>query len=838
MNEFLCDIESELDDSDDERKIFLGDININWNENSYGTNEYKDLLDSFNATLTNHQITRPKSNALIDHVITQGVAWAMLSDTIELPGFSDHNAIISSFDVGKTCDKRERKITKNYIDHKKLERNFKLDVLKLFQSRNPNEKLACINQAINFALESACTVKTFKLRHPSVLDRWYSVKVLELMKKKDNLCSSLRKRRRKNLPFDNLKRKIKELDLELQTAITNSCKQYFHNVIKNGDTKKLWNDINERIGVKHKVKKIILQKQDETLTDELDVSSALNNHFINVAERSIPLASVSSENLNRFNTIKSVQNSLVLEATTCDEVFSVIRGLDKNKAVGSDNVSVSILQTLNFHLCVYLSDLINCMYESGIYPDALKEGLVVAIPKCTKATEEDDYRPVTILKCLNKPIEIVLHRRLETYFDKIDVLDPNQFGFVKNSSTEPPVMELLHHAFEALNRGKKLGVVFLDLRKAFDSMPHSTLIDKMESYGVRGSALNLIESYFSNRSQAVKIGNVKSSFMKVIRGIAQGSNIGPLLFNIYLNDFMNLKLKANKTVRFADDTIVIYEFEDAKEFTENVQHDMAIAVKYFEDNGMSLNVNKSNFIIFHSKKTPNLPNKISMNDGNSLIRVTTSKYLGVEFDEHLTFKNHLEKLSKSLISTVNLLGKLKWHLPTSILKSIYFAHFHSHLCYIPFVWSFCAEKFVKPIQTLQNRALKHVFHLPVLYHTENLYTGPAKSILPVKGIALMMTLNFIHKVLKNNIHTNLKFSIVHSRTRQNNSIANSKTPKNTFGSRDLLSIAPRIYNTLPEVVRFSRSINEFKFKLKLLLRNCNVQFLNTSQFSLLNTKFN
>lgn len=839
MNSFMSDLEAELNDESIEKKIITGDININTREDSNISRDYRLLIDSNNAKIINGHITRPKSNSTLDHQIIQSIDYNHMICTIEVPGLSDHNALLSAFDVSLTNTPKNKLIQKKFVDHKKLFESFKLNNKKFNSPSNfnPDRKLELINQAINNSMSKSCTVRNYKIKNASPLSSWWSVKVLELLKEKDDLSMKIRKRKNKMLPCDELKLRISILDKNLRDAMSNSYQEHFNNILKDGDAKKIWSEINKTIGTKKAVKKITLEKNNEIITDSIDVGNSLNDFFINIGEKIIPSANISVENLNKFNTLPNVQNSLFLEPTNAFEVFSIIRDLDKNKAIGADNISVSIIKTLNPRLCVYVAELINCMFETGIYPKELKEGLVTAIPKCTNATVEDEFRPITVLKCINKPVEKIINIRLEKYFEDLGVLDKNQFGFVKNSSTEPAVLELYHHALSSLEKDENLGVVFLDIRKAFDSMPHDTVLAKMECYGVRGIPLNLFQSFFSDRTQAVKIGSVLSEFMEVIRGIAQGSIIAPSIFNLNLNDFKDLNLKAVASQRYADDTILIYKFQNEQDFIENVKVDLLKTIEYFRINGMALNVNKSNFIIFHKKKSLHLPNKIKLDDQNAIHRVTNCRYLGIEFDENLTFKTHIEKLISKLSAAVNIIRKLKWHLPTSILKSIYYAYFHSHLCYIPFIWGFCAESLIKPIQVLQNRALKHVFHLPILYHTVDLYSGPAKGILPIKGLITQMTLCFIKKVIANLTRSNIKFDIITGKTRQNGQISRiGKPPSTSYGKRDIMNVAPIIFNKLPKELIQSR-FGSFKIKLKQILETIPEQLLNLSQFSLFTIQF-
>lgn len=402
ITDLLGDVENELNDDSVEGKIMIGDLNINLKERSNLTDEYNTLLESFNAKILNQQITRPKSNAIIDHVITQSIEGKAITHTIELPGFSDHNAILTSIEIEKD-EVRGKTIQKKYVDHKKLEKIFKIDEAKFYSTENPEERLECISDAIIDALQSSSTVKTFKLKRPSILSSWLSVKVLELMRKKDHLYSNLRKRRKKNLPCDKLVSEIKTLEKDLKKSTLHSYKEHYNNMAKDGSIKEMWKEINDNIGNKKTNKKLLIEKNNNIITNTGDIANSLNDHFVNVGEKIIPASSISIETLNKFCTLARNEKSFFLDPTTCEEVFDEIRVLNKNKSAGSDEINIAIIKTLNIHLTPFITDLINCMFDQGIYPDKLKEGVVTPIPKHPKARTEDDFRPVTVLKAINKP---------------------------------------------------------------------------------------------------------------------------------------------------------------------------------------------------------------------------------------------------------------------------------------------------------------------------------------------------------------------------------------------------------------------------------------------------
>lgn len=832
LSSFLLDIEQELvDDNEDQKKIICGDMNINILEKSRIAEEYKRTIKSSNAVIINDSVTRPKSNSLIDHLIVKNIHTNIRIDTLEVPALSDHNALLCAISMTASIKKRKI-IEKKFTNHKILSKCFKLPP-NTTEEIDVNEEMSKLIKSIQCAYNSATTIKKFHIKKPSFLSSWYSVKVLDLLKKKDALYTKMRKRKSKLLPYSQLMDKILNVEKELDSAIVNSYDKYVKKHMENSSIKTIWDNINESYGIKKMKKPLIIEKNGKLSTNQYDNATLMNNYFLNVAEEAIPSTFVSVELSNKFSTIERVKDSIFLNPTSPEEIFNIIKNLDSNKAIGDDGINVSTLKTLNIHIAERLSIIINHMFECGSYPDSLKIGIVVPLPKNNNASLLSDFRPITVLTILNKIFEIVLDERLQNFLEKIKIMDPNQYGFVKNSSCESPVMEMNQKILDALNNGKKIGVVFLDISKAYDSMPHKILLHKMENYGIRGTPLKLFENYFHKRQQCVKIDSIKSEFKEIFRGIAQGSNTGPIIFNIFVNDFKKLTLNASCNLRYADDTALIYNIDCMDDFHEKVRTDISTVMEYFRINGMKLNLNKSKYMIFRTKHdNSKIPNKINISS-NTIERVTSYKYLGITFDEKMSFSDHLKNLEKKLIATTNLVGKIRKNVPTHILKKIYFAHFHSHICYVPFIWGFCNDTLVKPIQTLQNKILKYVFKLPSTFNTQQLFEGPAKGILPVKGIILQLTLTFIYKAINKKIHTNIKFPINNSNTRQNQQLKHFTTTKTNYGKRGINFVAPKIFNKLPMEVRKSHSVGSFKYRAKQYLYGITPKLIKASQFSLL-----
>ena len=192
------------------------------------------------------------------------------------------------------------------------------------------------------------------------------------------------------------------------------------------------------------------------------------------------------------------------------------------------------LKLSKYLLAPLLSNVRNESICDGFFPDNLKIAKVVPLFKSGDSEIPTNYRPISVLRYFSKIFEKALHVRLNDYFTKNNLLSQQQYGFCNNHSTSLPITDLYENLLYHLDKKLISCAVFLDLRKAFDSVNHSVLLTKLEHYGVRGNALKLVQSYLSNRKQYVQGGDIKSSSNSIISGLSQGSILGPLFFlNIY-----------------------------------------------------------------------------------------------------------------------------------------------------------------------------------------------------------------------------------------------------------------------------------------------------------------
>ena len=262
-------------------------------------------------------------------------------------------------------------------------------------------------------------------------------------------------------------------------------------------------------------------------------------------------------------------------------------------------------------------------------------------------------------------------------------------------------------------------VFFVDLEKAFDTVNHAILIKKLEYYGIRGIASQWFCSYLSNRKQFVSLGGSKSTECDITCGVPQGSILGPLLFLIYIND-MNLSLKRSLVHHFADDTNLLYSDKCLRTLRKTMNIELKYLFEWLCANRLSLNVDKTEFIIFRPGTTKTERITLQLN-GHKVHESTKIKYLGILIDPKLSWKFHIAELCKKVSRGVGMIFKIHDICPEPVLKSLYYSLINSHLSYGITVWGVANSTLVKKVFLLQKRAMRAITKSDFLAHTDPLF---------------------------------------------------------------------------------------------------------------------
>ena len=282
-----------------------------------------------------------------------------------------------------------------------------------------------------------------------------------------------------------------------------------------------------------------------------------------------------------------------MSPTSTEEVEDTISSFYLNKALGPKSVPMKILKDLKEELSKPLTILMNLTFSFGIFPNCLK------IAKGDQQ-ECNNYRPISLLSNISKQIEKLLNNHLYSFFEQNNCLFNYQFGFRNHA-----LISITEKIRKVIDDGKFVCGVFLDFKKAFNTVNHQILISKLEHYGVRGVPLNFFKSYLENRKQFVSVNNINSDILPTEYGVPQGSVLGPLLFQIRIND-LNNAVEFSNVHHFAHDTNVLYSIKSPKDIYKKISCDLKNVIMWLRVNKILLNADKTQLALFKSKKEKSL----------------------------------------------------------------------------------------------------------------------------------------------------------------------------------------------------------------------------------------
>ena len=373
--------------------------------------------------------------------------------------------------------------------------------------------------------------------------------------------------------------------------------------------------------------------------------------------------------------------------------------------MGPNSIPIHVLKIANGFFSNTLCDIINLSFKSGIFPNLCKLAKVIPIFKKDNPLLCENYRPISILPIYSKIFEKVIYKRMYDYLDANNLLYSRQFGFRAKHSTTHALISTTEDIKLNIDSGNYVGGIFIDLQKAFDTVNHEILCEKLYNYGFRGSAQLLIKSFLTNREQFVSINGYDSEKLEIKCGVPQGSTLGPLLFTLYIND-LRLSLKQTTASHFADDTCISFASKKTKTLESVLNYELKLTCEWLRANRLSLNVGKSKLLIFKSKQRKLDNDNISIKlNGIKLVPSEHVKYLGVYLDNNLSWSTHVTQLSKKLSRANGVLSKLRYFVPKETLISVYYSIFYSHIIYANPVWSLTTQK----ILILLPRYKKRVF---------------------------------------------------------------------------------------------------------------------------------
>ena len=612
---------------------------------------------------------------------------------------SDHFPVFAIRKKGREIivkTKKRVRIYKNYNEN-----NFTL----LFNEIDWNEYYNCLDVNILWdmmhyrmqeILEIMCPFKTIYVRKDHV--PWFTNEIYECIRKRLYYVKLFRTSRN-----DDIFLLSKYFRNKCNCLIRNAKSEYIKTSLDTNvnNPRKYWKILNSMLKTNND-NITDFEFKNQTTNENVPLSNTadfLNEYFSNVGVRKTP-------NLNRYPDEYIDCDTLTFGDVTILEIKKLIAEIDVMKDSCVEGVSSGILKSGFMSNPNALAYLFEQSLKQGIFPRKWAIGYINILPKGGDKTNPSNWRPITQTCLPAKMLEKIVQKRIMLHLNRYDILNDGQFGFRAERSTQKVIFELLYDVHKSLNVKDTIGLLFLDISKAFDSLDHEILLEKLRKIRLGKNSLCWFESYL-NRVQVVRHNGLTSNQCKFQYGIPQGSCLGPTLFIFYMNELF--KYIGNvKVVMFADDCVLYESGKRWDTIHNSLQEALNVYVNWGEDHNLRLNVSKTKAMyISTTYKMNEIENHAPFNAGNSnILFVKKFCYLGFILDNELSMLPEYKAVYRRIEHKVYMLGKLRYFIDKKAALLVYKQAILPYLDYAGFVLLACGKGLKKDLQKLQNNGLR------------------------------------------------------------------------------------------------------------------------------------
>ena len=342
------------------------------------------------------------------------------------------------------------------------------------------------------------------------------------------------------------------------------------------------------------------------------------------------VANLPSPTFSHTKFVRSINNTLYATEVAVNELMNVVNSLPNKTSSGFDGLSTKNLKLIFPYIPCVLLQIINKSFMSGVFPDILKIARVLPLHKGGSLDKIINFRPISILSSISKIFEHLMFNKMYSFIKKYQILGNSQFGFRNGHNTELAVMHTIKSITNALDKDVPVIGLFVDISKAFDSIDHNILLDKLNLLGFNDVSYSWFKSYITNRYQYVELAGIRSCMYKLTTGVPQRSTLGPLLFKMYVDDLTRISTIL-KFTSFADDTTVLYSDRSLKYSLAAAESELSIIAQWFIANRLLVNIDKTHFMFFASNNCV-CDNMLLLNDC-MIQRVYNTEFLGIHIDD-------------------------------------------------------------------------------------------------------------------------------------------------------------------------------------------------------------
>jgi hypothetical protein len=497
---------------------------------------------------------------------------------------------------------------------------------------------------------------------------------------------------------------------------------------------------------------------------------------------------------------------------TTEGIRALLRKLNVQKAAGPDLIPACIYKEMADQCAPFLNIIYSKCLSSGSIPDVWKTANVSAIFKKGERFKASNYRPVSLTCIACKILEHIIVSKTMGHLNRHAILTDCQHGFRRRLSCETQLLTLTNELVHSMARHKQHDLAVLDFSKAFDRVPHSRLLTKLDHYGIRGNTLKWIEAFLTDRTQRVVVDGATSEPAPVISGVPQGSVLGPILFLVFIND---LPLHVTSRVRLFADDCVVYREINSEEDCLILQNDLIKLAEWEKQWGMDFHPEKCSILCVHRKRNP-IMFRYSLKD-HILETDSTTKYLGVTLSQNLSWNHHMDITAKKGNST---LGFLQRNLRVSnekVKTTAYTSLVRPGLEYCSTVWNPFTKDLVYKLEMVQRRAARYVTNR---YHN----TSSVSSMIEYLGWETLESrrtkaqLTMLYKIINDlvDIPANQYLVQAPSRPKDHNKKYHQPSTSTSYHKNSFFPRTISVWNHLPASVAEAPDLVSFKQGLSSL----------------------
>ena len=803
ITNFLIDLEEYFtNDLTKQVNIFLGDLNIDiLVKNDAYSRQYLSILNMFGYESRINGYTRvtPASKSCIDHIFVK----YSLDHNIDSTSFiiesevTDHLPILIEFFCREIENGVNNKIERHIIEsinEQRFENIIKLtDWTKLTKTTDPQTACELFFDTIKDIVKKSTDIKEIKT-HNKKIKPWITNGLVTAINTRDKM------KKRLLLNYnDQDERAYKKYRNDLHSLIQKCKHDYYKEKIEqsSNDIKKIYKIINEatdKVGSNRNNEFLKIKKDVAgSFTDLKELANYCNTFFNEVG---LKMSEKIPDSQNKFNLPQNVMTSMFLYPVNENELIKHMSTLKNKCTPGVDKISAVIIKRCHLYFLKPLKHIINLIFLIGMVPSEFKTAIITPIFKSNDSTKINNYRPISVISNFTKIFEKCLKQRLQQFLNNSNVLTQNQYAFTGGRGTTDAMYELVKNVINNLDSNQNCLAVFLDLAKAFDTIPHPLLLDVLQAYGVRGVVLDVFASYLSGRRQMVKINSILSEPLEVKIGIPQGTVLGPILFIIYINSLTNIDLENGSVISYADDTAIVFKADSWDNVRILAESGIRKTVNWLKTYRLTLNIEKTNYIAF-SLTSANRPmfTFLSVNNDQKLKEVESIKYLGVIVDKHLKWDLHVMRLCNNMRRMIYKFYVLREILNKKVLINIYKSLVESLIRYGLIIWGGIYNNSIKQLSVVQNYILKVIHKRNKRYPTSLLYS---EEIMDTRCLYILSVCGFARKSLLSDFEiVNHSYS-TRSMINRQLKIPCSNTSRN---QRFITYLAPKFYNLIPNSIK-------------------------------------